>query len=94
MNTRKIQFKLFISAYNKIYKQSIAYIDNNYKPDLSNSWLCGFTDGEGCFTCSIMDRPKEGGLVRLRYILSQKGNFEQMQYLADILNGKIHYLKS
>jgi hypothetical protein len=41
-----------------------------------------------------MDRPKEGGLVRLRYILSQKGNFEQMQYLAAMLNGKTHYLKS
>ena len=94
MNTRKIQFKLFINAYNKIYKQSIAYIDNNYKPDLSNSWLCGFTDAEGCFTCSMIDRPKEGGLVRLRYILSQKGNFEQMQYLADMLNGKTHYVKS
>jgi len=94
MNTRKMQFKLFISAYNKMYKQSIPHIDNNYKPDLSNSWLCGFTDAEGCFTCSIMDRPKEGGLVRLRYILSQKGNFEQMQYLAAMLNGKTHYLKS
>jgi hypothetical protein len=37
METKKIQFKLFISAYNKIYKQSIVYIDNKYKPDLSDS---------------------------------------------------------
>ena len=100
METRKVQFKLFISAYNKIYKQNIVYIDNNYKPDLSDSWLCGFTDAEGCFTCSIIDRTKssgpgsEGGLVRLRYILSQKGNFEQMQYLGSLLNGKTHYLES
>ena len=102
METRKTQFKLFIAAYNKVYKESIVYIDNNYKPDLSDSWLCGFTDAykknefflSGCFTCSIIDRPKEGGLVRLRYILSQKGNFEEMQFLGDLLNGKIHHLKS
>jgi hypothetical protein len=75
MDTRKSLFKLFIAAYNKVYKQMIIYIDNNNKPDLSNTWLCGFTDAEGCFTCSIIDRPKNGGLVRLRYILSQKGNF-------------------
>ena len=63
MDTRKIQFKSFIAAYNTVYKQSIVYIDNNYKPVLSDSWLCGFTDAEGCFTCSIIDRPKDGGLV-------------------------------
>jgi hypothetical protein len=94
MNTRNIQFKLFIAAYNKEYKQSIVYIDNNYKPGLSDSWLCGFTDAEGCFTCSIMDKPLDGGLVRLSYILSQKGNFEEMQYLGDLLKGKTHYIKS
>jgi hypothetical protein len=47
-----------------------------------------------CFTCFIIDRSKEGGLVRLRYILSKKGNFEQMKYLSDLLNGKTHYIKS
>jgi hypothetical protein len=36
MKTKNTQFKLFISAYNKIYKQNIVYINNNYKPDLSN----------------------------------------------------------
>ena len=95
LQTRKAQFKLFVTAYNKIYKQSIVHIhDNNYKPDLSNSWLCGFTDAEGCFTCSIIDKPNDGGLIRLRYILSQKGNFEEMQYLADLTKGKVHYIKS
>jgi Proton-conducting membrane transporter/NADH-Ubiquinone oxidoreductase (complex I), chain 5 N-terminus/LAGLIDADG endonuclease len=94
METRKAQFKLFIYAYNKIYKTNIVHLENNSKPDLSTSWLCGFTDAEGSFTCSIIDRSKEGGLVILRYILSQKGNFEQMEYLGDLLNGKTHYLKS
>jgi len=37
MATKKTQFKLFIAAYNKVYKENIAYIDNIYKPDLSDS---------------------------------------------------------
>jgi hypothetical protein len=41
-----------------------------------------------------MDKPLDGGLVRLSYILSQKGNFEEMQYLGDLLKGKTHYIKS
>jgi hypothetical protein len=94
MGTRKMQFKSFIVAYNKVYKKSIVYIDSVYKPDLSDSWLCGFTDAEGCFTCYIIDRPKDGGLVRLRYILSQKGHFEEMEYLGQLLNGKTHYIRS
>jgi hypothetical protein len=94
LETRKQQFNLWVNAYNKKYKQNITYIENNSKPDLSNSWLCGFTDAEGCFTCSIMDKHINGGLVRLRYMLSQKGNYDDMRYLAEMLNGKLHYLKS
>ncbi|RYE15832.1 MAG: hypothetical protein EOP34_01590 [Rickettsiales bacterium] len=37
---------------------------------------------------------RNGALIRLRYILSQKGNFEQMEYLAVLLNGKTHYSQS
>jgi hypothetical protein len=37
METRKTQFKLFIYAYNKIYKTNIIYLENNSKPDLSTS---------------------------------------------------------
>lgn len=33
-------------------------------------------------------------MVRLRYILSQKGNSENMDHLANILGGKKHFLKS
>jgi len=94
LSSRKIQFKFFLLAYNLKYNKNILYIENNNKPDLSNYWLCGFTDAEGCFTCSTVDRPDMVSTVRLRYILSQKGNYEEMQYLADLLNGKTHYIKS
>ena len=91
---KKNNLNCFLTAYNKIYKENIIYLDNNSKPDLSNFWLCGFTDAEGCFTCSITNKHLSKGLVRWRYILSPKGNYDQMKYLADMLNGKRHYLKS
>jgi hypothetical protein len=75
-------------------KKNIIYIENNFKPSLSDTWLCGFTDAEGCFTCSILDKLTFGRLVRLRYILSQKGNQKEKIYLANMLNGKVHFIKS
>lgn len=94
LNTKKQQLKFLINAYNRIYKENIVCLQENSKPDLSNSWLCGFTEAEGCFTCCITDKIKNVGLVTLRYILSQKGNYDQMKYLAALVNGKTHYLKS
>jgi hypothetical protein len=32
---------------------------------LETSWLSGFTDAIGCFTCSIVDS-KHGNLVKLK----------------------------
>lgn len=64
------------------------------KPSLENSWLSGFTDAIGCFTCSIIDKPNHGSLVRLKYTFTQKGNFETMNHLAEILGGKTHFIES
>lgn len=89
MDTRKMQFKLLRVAYNKIFKQSIVYIDYKYKLYLSNYWLSVFTGAEACFTCYRLDR----FLLRL-YVLYLKGNFEQMQYLGELFNGKAHYIKN
>ena len=61
---------------------------------MKNCWLSGFTDAEGYFTCSIKHRLDRLSTVRLRYILSQKGHKEEMDYLANILNGNTHYIKS
>jgi hypothetical protein len=94
-SSRKEQFKLWLYAFNKKYKENILYLNNEYKPNLNDSWLSGFTDAEGCFTCSISEnKSKTANLVRLRYILSQKGNPEDMEYLASILGGKNHFIKS
>lgn len=95
LDTRKEQFKLWLSAFNLKYKENILYLDKEFKPSLNDAWLSGFTDAEGCFTCSIYDnKSKSAKLVRLRYILSQKGKSESMDHLANVLGGKKHYLKS
>lgn len=97
LETRKQQFQLFVDAYYNKYKESIIYLKSEFKPTLKDSWLSGFTDADGCFTCSILkdiDVPRKTSLIRLRYILSQKSISDQMDYLADILNGKKQYLKS
>jgi len=95
LNSRKEQFKVWISAFNLKYKENILYLDKAFKPSLNDAWLSGFTDAEGCFTCSVYDnKSNTAKLVRLRYILSQKGNSENMDHLASILGGKNHFLKS
>lgn len=95
LDSRKEQFKLWLNAFNLKYKENISYIDKEFKPSLNDAWLSGFTDAEGCFTCSVYDnKSNTAKLVRLRYILSQKGNSENMDHLANILGGKKHFLKS
>lgn len=92
LDTKEKEFKLWIDAYNKKYGTTIIYSPQNInKPDLSSYWLSGFTDAIGCFTCTIKDIPDKSGLVKLSYTLSQKGNYDQMKYLAEILKGKTHY---
>ena len=59
-----------------------------------DAWLSGFIYAEGCFTCSVYDnKSNTAKLVRLSYILSQKGNYDNMDHLADIVGGKNHLLK-
>lgn len=93
LETKGKEFKLWIDAYNKKYGTTIICgpaIKNINKPSLSNYWLSGFTDAVGSFTCTIRNRPDNKCLVKLSYILRQKDNIDQMNYLAEILGGKVH----
>ena len=97
LSTSKQKFKFWLDAYNKKYKDNIIYINSIFKPSLNDTWLLGFTDAEGCFTCTINENLGtllKTSLISIRYILSQKGNMEEMNYLANITNGKKHYLLS
>jgi hypothetical protein len=76
--SRKENFKDFLDNFNqKIVKGKIKTFEpiefriSYILPLLSNSWLSGFTDAEGCFTVSFL---KNSNAFRLRYIVSQKGD--------------------
>lgn len=70
--SRKEKFIKFLNAYNiKFPKiENITYIKSNILPSLSNSWISGITDSEGCFTVSLLSN---SNAFRLRYLVSQKG---------------------
>jgi hypothetical protein len=92
---RKInQFKLWLKAFNNVYKIDISYIDKINNPTLDNSWLAGFTDAEGCFTVSVLKRSETYNQVQVRYFLSQKGELELMTKIAEMFNGKVNFVKN
>nr|YP_009415186.1 hypothetical protein [Pseudopithomyces chartarum]ASL69830.1 hypothetical protein [Pseudopithomyces chartarum] len=90
-----LQFKLFLQAFNEKYNTEIIYINNINKVNLDNAWLSGFTDAEGCFTCSaFFNKTTNKHIVTVRYIISQKDNIEFSNHLAKLINGYVSYLKS
>ncbi len=58
-------------APGKILLDEIKPINSNKLPSLSNNWLIGFTDSEGCFTVSFLSN---SNAFRLRFLVSQKGD--------------------
>jgi hypothetical protein len=101
--TRKIRFNSFLSKFNeKVGKGKIKSlipinpINSNLLPSLNNSWLSGFTDAEGCFTCSFLSN---SNAFRLRYLVSQKGdiNLPILSHLILLFQGgalEAHSIKS
>ena len=98
--TRQKSLDLFIKGFNNwagkgnIKLEAVTTINNTIIPSLNNSWLAGFTDGEGCFTCSIGD--KKG--FSFNYSIAQKGesNIAILQELCVLFEGGIvssHYVK-
>jgi hypothetical protein len=84
--TRKARFLTFLSAFNeKLLKKNlntISPLDTYVIPSLKDAWISGITDGEGCFSCSIL---KNSSGYRIRYILTQKWDANKI-ILDHILN--------
>lgn len=90
-----LEFKLFLQAFNEKYNTNIDYITNFNKVSLDNAWLSGFTDAEGCFTCSaFLNKTTNKHIVTVRYIISQKDDIEFNNHLASLINGYVSNLKS
>lgn len=98
--TTRVKLKKFIEGFNvwaskgKIKLEPIRAINNLILPNLNNSWLAGFTDAEGCFTCSI--NQKKG--FSYNYSVAQKGesNLIILKELVELFDGGIvsnHYVK-
>ena len=89
-----IQFKSWLEAFNNKYKTNKLYIECINKVTIDNAWLSGFTDAQGCFTCSVLTSKQNNTIVIVRYILSQKDDIEFSTYVASILKGYITHIKS
>jgi len=88
------QFKKWLEAFNLLYGTNIIFNNKINVPCLNNSWLSGFTDAAGCFTVSIINQSLKYKQVQVRYILSKKGEFKLLSNIANLLGGKVSYLKN
>ena len=91
--SRQKSFEKFLEGFNKwVFKGSIKLDTvllkkNTILPSLNNNWLAGFTDGEGCFTCSIGNTKG----FSFNFNISQKWEINKkiLEHLCILFNGGI-----
>lgn len=87
--TIKARFLTFLSSFNErlIRKNlnTITPLDTCVIPTLEDGWLSGITDGEGCFTCSLLSN---SSAFRYRFILTQK--WEANKYVFEHILKKLN----
>lgn len=79
---RKIQFNKWLDIL------KIKQRNNNVFPLLTNSWISGFIDAEGCFNVTLFKRKsmKLGIQVKLRFMIDQKDSLDSLLLIKDQLN--------
>lgn len=82
LDKRKVQLKRWLDTLNMEPK------DNNVLPLLTNSWISGFIDAEGCFNVTLFKRKAMalGYQVKLRFMIDQKDSLNNMLFIKDQLN--------
>lgn len=69
-------------------EKKVILLSKNVVPSMKDNWLAGFTDAEGCFTCSLL---KNSSAYRFRYLVAQKGieNKGILEILQSFFGGKV-----
>ena len=83
------KFTLFLEAFNRrIKNKKIELIPLLVSPTIEDFWLSGFTDAEGCFTCSLLGN---SNAYRFRFLLSELGqiNLRVLQHLTTLIGGRV-----
>ena len=96
--TRKARFLTFLTMFNekllkinltklKLKLEPIDIVNTSIIPSLNDGWLGGFTDGEGCFTVSILSN---SSAFRIRFILTQKWESNKciLEHIMKLFNRK------
>lgn len=86
---KQVSFILFLEAFNKNSKaQVIQLIPSLITPTISDFWLSGITDAEGCFSCSILGYSKA---YRFRYLIAHLGetNLTVLTHISTIIGGVV-----
>lgn len=91
--SKKVRFEKFVRGFNiwvskgRIKLNTVEFKDSFILPNLNNSWLAGFAEGEGCFTCSI---GKNKGFS-FNFNISQKWeeNIQVLQHFCILFKGGI-----
>jgi hypothetical protein len=92
---KQASFALFMVAFNKrkllltrgqITK--IEYIPTLVTPTFNDFWLCGLTDAEGCFNCSLLGN---SNAYRFRFLLAQFGeiNLAVLTHITTLIGGVV-----
>ena len=79
-----------------LFRSDLALNSTLIKPNLSDAWLSGFTDAEGCFNVKIEARPNTvtGYRVVLRFLLDQKNAESTLLIIRDNFGyGQVHLRK-
>ena len=85
LSHRKKQLGDWVNALNKSRIIKLALDPKLMKPNLSDAWLSGFTDAEGCFNVQIQPlNTVTGYRVSLRFLLDQKNAESTLLHIREL----------
>lgn len=95
LSHRQKQLGVWIDTLNKSENLNLALNPILVKPSLSDAWLSGFTDAEGCFNISIRSRNQTITRYRvsLRFLLDQKNAESTLLDIRNLFNFGQVYLR-